>query len=67
MTRIEEREVRTGEESVRSDKGTGIEVENMIGIEREIAVTSMTETENMGVNENVIGTATGIAVEDASI
>ncbi|KAL6559108.1 TATA-binding protein-associated factor 2N [Orobanche hederae] len=64
VTRIEEREVRTGEESVMREIGTGIEVaENMRGIERETEVMIMIGTEIMDANETVTGTAPGIAVE----
>ncbi|KAK6147331.1 hypothetical protein DH2020_018243 [Rehmannia glutinosa] len=67
VTGIEEKEVGTGEEIVMRGRGTGIEVENTIGREIETEVMIMIETEIMGVIENAIGSAAGIAVEDAPL
>lgn len=65
VTRINEREARTGDEIAMIGRGTGTEVvEIMIGTEIEIEAMSMIETETMGGNESVIeivaGTVEGI-------
>lgn len=62
---IKEREVKTGGEEIgMRERGTEIEVEIMIGTEREITeVMSMIVTENMDGSENEIGTAAGIAID----
>lgn len=66
MTGTKERGARIGEETAMRGRGTGTEVEIMIGTEIETEVMSTIETETMGVIESVIGIAAGI-VEDVGI